>query len=360
MSFCKLFAPAILMAGIFVAPMPAFSGPVASGCRAGLDTNLDTKSDYGFEKTAGANPGLVNVRTIDGITQLANGFPTTLGANQSLIGYGSFDATGRGQLLAINDAAPNQGLLRILVLNGTALTSSNFPTLVPAGFTFVGVADMDGDDDDDIVFVKTAAPNVGLVRVTRMTNTFAVQGTTFPATLPAGFEPLGLADENGDGAADIIAVKTAAPNVGLVRVFLMGADAGSVASSQFPGTVAAGFSAIGIGCFDADGIGDVLMVKTVAPNVGLVRVTKVASGAASFSGVTFPLTLPADFAIEAIGNYDSVDGDGISSRKQNAPNQGLSRVWNLTADASAVGTSGFPNTVSTEFTRAGGTTASLP
>ncbi|MEB2343613.1 MAG: hypothetical protein OZ948_02605 [Deltaproteobacteria bacterium] len=360
MSFRKLFAPATLMAGIFMASMPAFSGPVASGCRAGLDTNLDTKSDYGFEKTAGANPGLVNVRTIDGITQLGNGFPLVLNSNQSLVGYGSFDGTGRAQLLAINDAAPNEGLLRIIVLNGTALTSTNFPGTIPAGFTFVGVADMDNDDDDDIVSVKTTAPNVGLVRVTRMTNTFAVQGTTFPTTLPAGFEILGLADENGDGAADITAVKTAAPNVGLVRVFLMGADAGSIASNEFPGSVAAGFEAIGIGCFDADDIGDLLMVKTAAPNVGLVRVTKVASGAASFTGSTFPFTTPADYNIEAIGNYDGVDGDGLSARKQGAPNAGLTRLFNLTADASAVGNTGFPNAVSTEFSRAGGTGAGLP
>jgi hypothetical protein len=360
MSFSKLFAPAaLLMAGIFVAPMAAFAGPVASGCRAGLDTNLDTKSDFAFEKTAGANQGLVNVRTIDGVTQLESGFPITVGANQEVVGYGSFDATDRAQLLAVNSTAPNQGLVRIIRLNGIALAGSEFPALLSANASIVGVADMDGDGDDDIVAINTTAPNVGLVRVVRMNTDFTVQGTTFPTTL-SGFSILGLADTNGDDRADIIAVKTVAPNVGLIRVFLMGANAETIASSQFPGSVAAGFSAIGVGCFDDDAIGDLLQVKTVAPNVGLVRITRISSGAAGFAGSTFPFNVPADYAIEAIGNYNGVDGDGIAARKQGAPNQGLGRVWNLTADASGVASTGFPNAVSTEFSRVGGTGDGLP
>lgn len=360
MSFSKLFAPAVLTVGIFVAPMAAYSGPVASGCRAGLDTNLDTKSDFAFEKTAGVNQGLVNIRTIDSVTQLENGFPLTVGANQDVVGYGSFDATDRAQILAVNTTAPNQGLLRIIRLNGTTLAGSNFPATLPAGYSLVGVADMDGDGDDDIVAIRTEAPNVGLVRVYRMKTDFTVEASTFPTTLPAGFEILGLADTNGDDRADIIAVKTAAPNVGLVRVFRMGANAASIESSQFPGSVAAGFSAIGVGCFDGDTIGDLLLVKTAAPNLGLVRIIRLNSGAASFAGSTFPFSVPADYAIEAIGNYNGVDGDGIAARKQGAPNQGLGRIWNLTADASGVATTGFPNTVSTEFSRVGGTGDGLP
>jgi hypothetical protein len=360
MSFSKLFAPAIL-AGILVAPMAAYAGPVATGCRAGLDVDLDTKSDLVAEKTTGVNSGLIAARLFDGVTQVgAAGFPVLLGANQDLVGYGSFDGTGRAQLLAMNTSAPNQGLLRIVRLNGTALVGSEFPTIVPAGFDVVGVADMDGDNDDDIVLVKTVAPNEGLVRVIRMNTDFTVQGSTFPAILPAGFEILGLADENADSRADIIAIKTGAPNVGLVRVFLMGANANAVDSNQFPGLVATGFSAIGVGCFDGDAVGDLLMVKTVAPNLGLVRVQKVASGAAGFNGATFPLTVPADYEIEAVGNYDGVDGDGVAARKQGAPNQGLVRLWNLSADASGVAATGFPSVISTEFTLANNVGDGLP
>jgi hypothetical protein len=362
MSFPKLFAPAILVAGILVAPMGALAGPVASGCRAGLDTNLDEKSDSAYEKTAGANLGLVNARTLDGITQLANGFPLTLNGNQDLVGYGSFDADAtdaQAQLVAMNTAAPNQGLVRIIKMNGVASTGSEFPITL-AGFDLVGIADVDDDNDDDFVFVKNAAPNQGLVRVVLMNPNFTVQGSTFPTSLPAGFAFLGVADENGDGRADLIAIKTAAPNVGLVRVFLMGVGAATIDSSQFPGSVATGFSAIGVGCFNEDDIGDLLMVKTAAPNVGLVRIQKVTSGAASFAGATFPFTVPADFEIETIGNYDGQDGDGVGARKQSAPNQGNHRLWNFTADASAVDTSGFPNLVSTEFANAGGTGSGLP
>ncbi len=349
MSICRSFSSAIAVATLMLSPMTALAGPVASGCRTALDTTLDTKSDLAYEKVAGANQGLLSVRIMDGLVQSSFGFPTTLGANQELIGFGSFDGTGRAQLLAANVSAPNEGLLRILNLDGASLTGNEFPTSIPAGFSFVGVADMDADSDDDIVLVKTSAPNVGLIRVIRMNTDFTVQGNSFPGTVPAGFSILGLADANESGRADIILVKDGAPNAGLYRVLLVGADAGSITGSGFPGAVPAGFEAVGVGCFNDDSVADIVAVKTGAPNAGVVRAQLMVSGAGSFSTSTFPFFVPAGFAIDAFGNFDGTDGDDIVARKAGAPNQGLNRVFLLTTDASGVESSGFPNTVSTEF-----------
>jgi len=187
-----------------------------------------------------------------------------------------------------------------------------------------------------------------------MNTDFTVQGTTFPTFLPTGFAIIGIADENGDGRADIIAVKTGAPNQGLYRVFLMGANAGSIDSSQFPGLAPTGFAAIGVGCFNGDDVGDVVLVKSAAPNAGLVRMQMMTSGATGFSTNTFPFFVPSDFEIEGIGNYDGTNGDDTIARKQNNPNQGLDRVFLLNADASAVSSTGFPNVVPTTFTEVGG------
>jgi hypothetical protein len=352
--------PAFALAGLFLAPPVAFSGPVASGCRTALDTSLDNKSDLGHEKTVAPNEGLVRLSLMDGVTQTSFGFPLVLNSNQTLIGYGSFDGSGRAQLLAINSAAPNQGLLRIIEVNGLSVTGSQFPALIPAGFDFVGVADMNGDGADDIVFVKTASPNVGLLRVTLMNTDYTVQSTQFPGFLAAGFDILGLADENGDGRADVIGVKTASPNTGLYRVFLMGANAASFTGSQFPGNVPAGFAAIGVGCFNGDDVGDMLLVKTGAPNLGLVRIQMTVSGATGFSTSTFPFFVPSDFAIQGIGNYDGTNGDDSLARKQGAPNQGLDRMFLLNADASAVMMTGFPNSIPTTFTEVGGVGSGLP
>lgn len=349
MSISSSFSSAIAVASLMLSPMTALAGPVASGCRTALDTSLDTKSDLAYEKVAGANQGLLSVRLMDGLVQADLGFPTTLGGNQDLIGFGSFDGTGRAQLLAANVSAPNQGLLRILNLTGTALTSNEFPASIPTGFSFVGVADMDGDGDDDIVLVKSEAPNVGLIRVIRMNTDFTVQGNAFPGTVPTGFSILGLADTNDSGRADIILVKTDAPNVGLYRVLLVAADAAAITGSGFPGFVPEGFEAVGVGCFNDDSVADVVVVKSGAPNAGLVRVQLMVSGAASFSGSTFPFFVPAGFAIDAFGNFDGTGGDDIIARKTGAPNAGLNRVFLLTSDASSVADTSFPNVVSTEF-----------
>lgn len=350
MSICRSFSSAIAVATFILFPMTALAGSVPpSGCRAALDTSLDTKSDLVYEKVAGANQGLLSVRLMDAVVQADLGFPTTLGANQNLIGFGSFDGTGRAQLLAANVFAPNQGLLRILNLTGLVVASNAFPTSIPTGFSFVGVADMDGDDDDDIVLVKTEAPNVGLIRVIRMNTDFTVQGSEFPGTVPTGFSILGLANVDDSGRADIILVKDDAPNAGLYRVLLVGANAATVTGSQFPGFVPAGFTAVGVGCFNDDSVADIVAVKSGAPNEGLVRAQLMVSGAASFSGSTFPFFVPAGFAIDAFGNFDGTDGDDIIARKSAAPNAGLNRVFLLAPDAATVSNTGFPNAVSTEF-----------
>jgi len=349
MSICRYLSSAVAIAGLVFSPLTALAGPVASGCRSTLDANGDTKSDLGYEKVSGANQGLLNVRLMDGILQVGNGFPVMLGSNQNLVGFGSFDGTGQAQLLAVNTSAPNEGLLRIVRLNGVALAGNAFPGFIPTGFALVGVADVDGDGDDDIVMVKTAAPNSGLLRVIRMNTDFTVQGNAFPGFVPAGFSIIGLADMNDSGRADVILVKTGAPNAGLYRVLLIGADAGSVTGSAFPGLVPAGFEVLGVGCFNDDSVGDVVVVKSAAPNQGLVRIQTTTSGAASFSGNTFPFFIPAGFEIDAIGNFDGTDGDDFIARKTVAPNVGSNRVFLLTTDASGVSSTGFPNIVSSEF-----------
>lgn len=349
MSICRFLSLAVAIAGLMFSPLTALAGPVASGCRSTLDADDDTKSDLGYEKVAGANQGLLNVRLMDGILQTGNGFPTTLGSNQDLVGFGSFNGTGQAQLLAANTSAPNEGLLRIVRLNGVALAGNAFPGFIPTGFALAGVADMDGDLDDDIVLVKTSDPNSGLIRVIRMNTDFTVQGNAFPGFVPTGFAIIGLADMNEAGGADVVLVKTGAPNAGLYRVLLIGADAGSFTGSGFPGFVPTGFEVVGVGCFNADSVGDVAVVKSAAPNQGLVRIQTTTSGAASFSGSTFPFFVPTGFQIDAIGNFDATDGDDFVSRKTAAPNQGINRTFLLTADASGVANTGFPNVVSTEF-----------
>lgn len=346
MSIRKLFVPALALAGLLLSPLASQAGPPAAGCAVPTDLNGDGKSDIVYEKTAGLNQGLVNIRLIDGIAQIGNTFPLTLPAAQDLIGAGSFNGSGTSQLLSWN---PSTGLLRVIALTPTAsgIASSAFPATIGAGWFPIGIFDMDNDGVDDVVFVRISSPNVGNVRVVLMNSDFTVKSTVFPTFIPTGFVPLGVADMDGNGVGDIVAVKTSAPNLGLYRVFLLGAGAATVASSTFPGTVPTGLKALGLGCFNEDTQYDILLRN---PSTGLARIQNTGTGATSFSGSSFPFTFPAGFTPRAIGNYDGANAQDVASNKDAAPNAGNVRVFNLNAAGSAVATTGFPSLVNPEFT----------
>jgi hypothetical protein len=342
----------LAFAGVFLAAVSSNAGPATPGAGITYDFNGDEKSDLLFEKIVAPNVGLMQIRLLDGVTVLSTTFPTTLSTGQEASGAGNFNGgSANAELLARKTTAPNLGILRMMNLNagGTAVTSSAFPVTPGVEFLLVGVGDVDADGNDDLVYYKASGANTGLVRVIFMNANLTVKASTFPANFPADFVGAGVADVNGDGNADIIARKAGAPNQGLVRVFLMSANGLTVTSSTFPFTIPAGFDLRGIATLNDDDLADFAMEKTVAPSVGLIRLSMTAAGGVSIASSSFPLTLAAGTNVVALGNYDGVDHNDLAARKAAAPNAGLVRIILLNTAATAVASSGFPATVPLDF-----------
>ncbi len=348
----KLYLAISALSSAFLVAATSYAGPPPPTGAITYDFNGDGKSDLLFEKTVAPNIGLMQIKLMDGVIATSTTFPTTLSTGQEASGAGNFNGgSANAELLARKTVAPNLGIVRMLNLNagGTAVTSSAFPVTPGVEFQLVGVGDVDADGNDDLVYFKASGANTGLVRVIFMNANLTVKASTFPANFPAGFVGAGVADVNGDGNADIIARKSGAPNQGLVRVFLMSADGLTVASSTFPFTIPTGFELRGIAPLNNDALADFAMEKTVAPSVGLIRLSMTAAGGGSISTSTFPLTLGAGFNLVALGNYDGVDHNDLAARKFVAPSLGLMRVILHNTDATAPASSGFPATVALDF-----------
>ncbi len=334
---------AIALGTILVAPPAALAGPAANGCETQYDLNGDGKDD-----AAAFNPtnGLVRSLTIDGVAFLNTGFPTVLGVDWAAIGGGNFtgDVSGKSGLAFQKIAGTNAGLTRVVNLdaNGIVATTNFFPFIAPAGMRIVAIGDLDDDGVYDFVGVQETGGNTGLIRVWLMNANGTVKQTGFPGFLIAGFQMVGAGDVNGDGRFDLVSVKTVAPNLGLVNVRHVAVGGVTFSASAFPFFVASESQLVGLGCVDADSNWDYFVEKISGVNTGLVNVKLSNVDGTGVAGNTFPLVQLTANTIAGIGNYDGMDGVGVLSRKGADPNSGLLRVQNLTADGNGVSSQGFP------------------
>ena len=329
-----LFTPALALAG------STAEAPLS------FNFNGDNTSDVGLVKTSDPNDGLIRILLIQGVALNNSGFPLGLPTGFEATGAGNFngDVNDQAELLARKLSGTNAGLLRIITLNaaGTGVASNAFPAFVPTDFRHVGVGDLDADGNDDLVYVKTNAPNQGLIRVILLNSNLTVKQNAFPGFLAAGFEGLGVADADGDGHADILAIKTTAPNEGLVRVLVMADTGTTVQSNQFPAVKPAGFDIEGLAPYNVDSLADILLRKTGAPNAGLLRVQRMGPNAASIESNAFPATLAAGFVVVGTGDYDGLNQSDVLARQSTGANTGLLRIVLLNAAGDGVSNAGFP------------------
>ncbi|MEP7208124.1 MAG: FG-GAP-like repeat-containing protein [Casimicrobiaceae bacterium] len=186
---------------------------------------------------------------MDGGVRLSAQSPPSVGAGQGWIvaGVGDFDCDGKADIFWRNTSS---GLNTIWFMNGATRSSFTFVPTVPTSYTVVGVADINGDCKAD-VFWREAASGTN---ASWLMDGATVSLLTFYVTVPpaAGWTPVGLADFNGDGKADLLWRNANGTNL---IWFLNGATLVGSASPPFlaPGQ---GWEISSIGDFDGDGIAD--------------------------------------------------------------------------------------------------------
>jgi hypothetical protein len=304
--------------------------------------NGDNTSDVGLVKTANPNDGLLRVLLMQGLVIANSGFPALLAADFEATGAGNFngDANDQSEILVRKLAGANAGLVRIIVLNaaGTGVASNAFPAVVSSDYRLIGVGDLDNDGNDDLAYIKTNAPNQGLVRVLLLNANLTVKSNGFPSLL-TGYSGLGVADANGDGRADIFAIKTGAPNQGLVRILVMGATGLTVDSNQFPTIKPATLNIEALAFNNADSRADIVMRN---PTTGLVRIARVGPNAASIESNAFPAVLGVGFEVVGGGDFDGLNQSDVLARQSTGANTGLLRIVLLNAAGDGVSNAGFP------------------
>ena len=84
--------------------------------------------------------------------------------------------------------------------------TNNSPLVVATTWKIMGLGDLDGDHDPDVVWESDS----GYLAAWRMQLNGRLSVTVNPVPLPTGYRILGVADYNGDGHADILAEQVSA------------------------------------------------------------------------------------------------------------------------------------------------------
>jgi len=330
------------------------------------DFNKDGASDVLLMKVnTPPNVGINETDIVSGTLFSARGWPdlnmSAAGVEYTTRGAGVFDGNGfdQAQILTRKTAGANLGLVRIVQLDATGTAPSALPSQFFVGGTdldwsFLGIGDCDGNGTDDIVFHKTTAPNVGLIRIVFMNPTdFTVMTTQHPGSLTAMNVPIGVADADGDGQADIWTMDT---GTSAVEILINAPDVttgGVFETAQMPMTVLTGYQVAGIGVIDrADAQADLVTESKTAANPGLVRIdhTGMNGGATGAAAPVWPALLDQTISesVSTVGDYNGADQEDLLTRMTtpvNPANNGALTIRLLNANGDDVIGAGNPATV---------------
>ncbi len=172
-------------------------------------------------------------------------------AGWDIIGTGDFNADFRGDLLQRH----TNGTYAVWLWNGSFGYLNGWDLSgVPAGYTFQGTGDVDGDNRTELIFKSGSTVQFAFLAgdgfvVNKIYPALYASGATVPA--PAGRTLLGTADLDRNGQADLVWGSSSD-----VVIWLMGGLTGTTVTETATLTDTDGTLHVGFGDFDGDGFDD--------------------------------------------------------------------------------------------------------
>jgi len=248
----------------------------------GRDFNGDSKSDLLFRDTAGnVSAWLLNGYSVASDSTIANIWP-----GWTIAGVGDFNGDGKSDLLW-RDSGGN-----VTTWHMDSKSRSNFADSIflPTSWSVAGVADFNGDANSDILWRNSN----GDVAIWLM-NGHAIASASIIGNIWNGWTIAGAGDFNGDKKADIL-WRDIAGNVAIWQ--MDGFTVSGYGSIGKLGTSLAAFTFAGIADFDGDGAADILWRDT-AGQVSLWLMNSYSVTA------KWPVaTIPLDWTIVGVGDFN--------------------------------------------------------
>jgi hypothetical protein len=223
------------------------------------------------------------------------------------------------QVQASDGVLTDNQTLTVQVTDNPSITStvhwikSVDPGVHPAGWNPAGLGDFNGDGTTDLAWFN---PTTGNLDIWKLSNG-GWAGSSNVGSHPLGYQPVGFGDYNGDHTNDVLWYNPTTRDVDLWKI-----SNGQWAGSVNIGTHPAGFTPSLSGDFNGDGTSDILWFN---PTTNAVDIWKIDSNG-NWAGSVNLGTHPAGFTPALAGDFN---GDGTSDVLWYNPTNGQVDIWNL-------------------------------
>jgi hypothetical protein len=270
-------------------------------------------------------------------TRRSSGLVGEVASGWQLVGTGDVDRDGVADLIWHN-ASAGKANCWLLNADGTKRSGGTIGD-VAAGWTLAGVGDVDGDGSADLIWYNAALGKANYWFLNA--GGTKRSGGTIATDLSTGWLPIGAADIDGDGNADMLWYQ---PTLGKTLCWFLNAD-GTRRSSVSIGDFAGGWKPVGIGNIDGDHVPDLIWFNTAQAkaNVWFLNTSGTKRSAVS-SG-----TAAVGWTLAYIGD---INADGTADLIWNNPADGRVVYWILNADG-VKRSSGTSSTASTGWNLSG-------